>query len=358
MTVKRSFFKINGLIFLMTILSVVSCKNLKPTSNTAPVLEFDTIFFGYSNEGTHSRAIDISGNYVGVAGKGGQVTVMTLDTVSPEVLKTKSFEGFEDFRDMEFVAGGAALFMNSGENGLIYGVAPGGGGGQIVFDTSGVFLDGLDFWESDQNYGIVYGDPIGGRFFLARTENMGRNWNALTPNQMPKALPNEAGFAASGSGIQTIGDSTVYFGTGNASKARLFKSEDKGNNWTVFETPMKAGEGFGIYSLYFWSENEGVVIGGSYLDSTYKDKICFYTNDGGENWENRSEGLGGYCSIITSANDGGITIASGRMGTYYSVDKGNNWHRLTNRGYYTCMIQDNMVFLSGKNGAYAVFKYK
>ncbi|MGB1102192.1 MAG: hypothetical protein ACPG21_01045 [Crocinitomicaceae bacterium] len=360
MTVKPNYSKLFPFIASIIVTSLFCCKNLKTdTSITAPKnVAFDTVFFGYANKGTHARAIDVAPNFVAVAGKGGVVTIISKDTVVPQVIRSKTFDGFEDFRDMKMVEGGAALFMNSGENGLIYGVAPGGGTGMIVYDTAGVFFDGMDYADNDPNFAILFGDPVGDKFFLAKTENMGRNWTPITPETMPNSLSGEAGFAASGTGIQVVGDSTVYFGTGGGKTARVFKSTDRGSNWKALETPMRAGEGFGIYSLYFWNEDEGVVIGGNYLDSTYNEKICFYTQDGGESWDNRSFGLGGYCSVIASSEDGSMTIASGRMGTFYSVDKGKNWSKLTNRAYYTCMIENNSIYLSGRSGTYAVFRYQ
>jgi photosystem II stability/assembly factor-like uncharacterized protein len=120
---------------------------------------------------------------------------------------------------------------------------------------------------------------------------------------------------------------------------------------------MRAGESFGIYSLYFWNKNEGVIIGGSYLDSLYNKDICQYTTDGGKTWKNRSKGLPGYCSIVTGKTDGSLLVASGRSGTFYSANKGKTWELLTEEAYYTAKIIDEIVVLAGAKGKMEIFQF-
>lgn len=213
----------------------------------------------------------------------------------------------------------------------------------------------MDFW--NENTGILFGDPINGQFFLAKTLSSPLEWESLTPASIPKALENEGGFAASGSSIQTLGDSTVYFGTGMAKTARLFCSYDRGENWVAKETPMQAGDSFGIYSLFFWSEKEGVIIGGSYKDSTHNKNICFYTEDGGDSWEKREKGLLGYCSSIHGTAGGEFLVATGRMGTFYSRNKGVSWSLLLDRSYYSCRVTSEHIVLAGRSGSVEILRY-
>ncbi len=175
---------------------------------------------------------------------------------------------------------------------------------------------------------------------------------------MPKALENEGGFAASGSSIQAIGERTVYFGAGLGAEARLFCSNDRGYNWVAKSTPMKSGEGsYGIYSMFFLSEDEGFIIGGSYEDSTYNTDICHYTKNAGNSWKSRSNGLLGYCSCIHGRADGKLLVATGKMGTFYSVDKGKNWQVLSEKPFYTCHVTNETVVLSGRNGVLTFIDY-
>jgi len=318
------------------------------------VLEFKSVFSGHSIEKVHARAISVSEGIVYVGGAEGNVSFTHFKDLQSDNM---NFPGVEDFRDIYVNTMGACLLMNSGEKGIIWGISP-GGFPQKVLDTNGVFLDGMDFWENESN-GIVYGDPIGGKFFLAKTTDMGRTWNSISPKQFPNASENEGGFAGSGTGIQAIGDSTVYFGTGGSEgTARLFCSHDQGETWVAKNTPMKSDKSHGIYSIYFWTKNEGIIIGGSYIDSTYNDGICYFTEDGGESWEDRTNELKGYCSCVQGNKDGSLLVATGRVGTFYSLDKGETWLILTEKAYYSCNITEEKIILSGKNGILEFFDFK
>ncbi len=288
------------------------------------------------------------------AGKDGVISVHPLDSSYSQFAHQTEIDGMEDFRDLYCNQIGACLFMNSGKLGALWVIAP-DGSKYDVFAMQDVFLDGMDFWGDE--VGIVYGDPVDGKFFIAKTINSGMTWNVLNSKQMPGALENEGGFAASGTGLQTTGDSTVYFGTGLGSRARLFCSYDQGESWIVKDTPMKSGDSFGIYSMYFWSESEGVVIGGSYLDSTYNKGICQYTADGGDSWSDRSKGLLGYCSCVQGTASGDLLIATGRMGTFYSLNKGKSWKVFTEKSYYSCFVTADHIVLSGRDGILEIFEY-
>lgn len=342
---KVNYFRLIGCSFGLAIL--VSCNTNKPM--------FKTILDTTGAKGVAARGLGNFRGSVVVAGIDGNVSVHPLDSVNIGTSKDQKIEGIEDYRDVYCNTMGACLFMSSGKNGKISGISP-SGMPRPVYDTTGVFLNGMDFWGCDQN-GMVFGDPVNNRFFLAVTGNQGRNWAPLQPRNMPEILKNEAGFAASGTSIQTIGDSGVYFGTGMAETARLFKTTDRGINWVAKDTPMKAGNFYGIYSIFFWSQNEGMIIGGSYVDSTYNDKICFTTNDGGDSWTQTSYGLRGYCSSVCGTPNGKLIFATGSQGTFYTMDKGENWELLTERAFYSCLIIDNKLALTGKGGEVLVYEF-
>jgi hypothetical protein len=342
---KVNYFKL--IVCSLGLATLISCNTNKPV--------FKPILDTTSAAGVGTRGL---GNFRGsvlVAGIDGNVSVHRLDSLNFGISKGQKIDGIEDFRDVYCNTMGACLLMNSGKNGKISGISP-SGIPRSVYDTSGVFFNGMDFWASDQN-GMVFGDPVNNRFFLAVTGNQGRNWMPLQPLTMPEILKNEAGFAASGSSIQAIGDSSVYFGTGMAETARLFKTSDRGINWVAKDTPMKAGNFYGIYSIFFWSQNEGMIIGGSYVDSTYNDKICFTTSDGGDTWTQTSKGLRGYCSSVCGTPDGKLIFATGTQGTFYTTDKGANWELLTERPFYSCLIIDNKLALTGNGGEVLVYEY-
>jgi photosystem II stability/assembly factor-like uncharacterized protein len=347
MIAKGRFFNYFALLILLSSLTV-GCA----PSNKA--ITYKTQFEGTSVNGAHSRALFIGDMFIVAAGQNGNLGVHILDTTFSRPHIQDSIPNVEDFRDARLNSNGHCILMNSGENGTIHGISR-GSSRRVLYDTSGVFLDGMSFW-NDKN-GIVFGDPINGKFFLAKTETAGGQWTPITPNYMPDALENEAGFAASGTSIRTIGDSTVYFGTGMGAKARLFCSYDRGENWIVKNTPMRSGDSYGIYAMYFWSENEGLIVGGSYKDSTYKKDICQYTKDGGVSWEIRTNGLLGYCSSIHGTSNGDFIVTTGRMGTFYSTNQGETWDVLVDRPYYSCFVTAEKVALVGRSGSMEILNY-
>lgn len=344
---KPNFFKKAFVVFVLGL--TFAC------GTTKEALTYTKVYESTAAGGKHARALIYADPFIIAGGADGYFSVHNLDTNALPTPIVEQVLNMEDFRDATFQSTGACLFMNAGNNGVVYAVVR-SGQRIAVYDTAGVFFDGMDFW--DEKNGILFGDPIGDHFFLSRTGDYGQTWQALTPAKLPLAMEGEAGFAASGTGIQTIGDSAVYFVTGAGPKARLFCSYDRGENWVVKETPMKSGGSFGIYSTFFLNDQEGFIIGGSYQDSTYKKGICQYTTDGGDSWVNRSKGLAGYCSCIQGTPDGKLIVATGRMGTYYSADKGNTWNLLTNTPFYTCNVTANKIVLLGRNGHLTVFEFK
>ncbi len=343
---KQNFF--NALIKGISFILLFGCSTSKEK------LTFQKSYESIAVNGKHARALVYAYPFIIAGGMDGTFSVHHIDTMMMPIPIVEEVEGMEDFRDGFFQSKGACLFLNSGKNGLIYAVVR-SGERSIVFDTSGVFLDGMDFWNETE--GIVFGDPVGKSFFLAKSLDNGRTWSAFTPDYMPDALEGEAGFAASGTGIQTVGDSTVYFVTGAGATARLFCSYDRGFNWVAKNTPMKSGGSYGIYSTYFMNQNEGFIMGGSYQDTTYNKGICQYTEDGGDTWLDRSEGLLGYCSCIQGTPEGDLVVATGRMGTFYTLDRGKKWERLTSESFYTCNVSNSSIVLLGRNGKLVVYNY-
>src|SRR5262249_56285595 len=101
------------------------------------------------------------------------------------------------------------------------------------------FFDAIAFW--DEKAGIALGDPVDGRFQLLATDDGGVNWKPLDVKNLPTALPGEGAFAASGTCLVTHGKDHVWFATGGAKTARVFRSSDRGQSWEVSDTPMLAG---------------------------------------------------------------------------------------------------------------------
>ena len=71
-----------------------------------------------------------------------------------------------------------------------------------MFYQDHFFLDGKSFYKNSKT-GFAYGDPIDSTFVVLKTIYAGENWTKINANVLPIILPNEAGFSASGTVIQT-----------------------------------------------------------------------------------------------------------------------------------------------------------
>tara|TARA_B110000459_G_C16548745_1_gene465686 strand:- start:47 stop:1063 length:1017 start_codon:yes stop_codon:yes gene_type:complete len=257
-----------------------------------------------------------------------------------------------DFRDIHAFNEKEAVIMSSGDGCEMYKTTDGGKNWKKVYENkeAGIFFDGMDFWD-DKN-GIAFSDLIDNHIYMITTTDGGSSWSKLNSKIAPKTLAKEAGFAASGTGIVCVGDSTVYIGTGGGEKSRVFKSHDRGLNWKTVNTPMRTGEASGIYSMVFLDELNGVVVGGNYLDSAGEHGNCAITSDGGLTWQLPNVPPTGYRSCV-AYNGNGVLITTGRNGIDVSFDKGMNWKHVSDAAYYSCVINGNSGWLTGRAGKFA-----
>lgn len=335
--------KLFTILILMT--TLVSC-------HTSKSIQFTTTYKGLSTMDSHSRGLAVKNDLIvvsGFIGNGDKIDINTLEK-SHFVI-----DSVEDFRDVHINNDGSLLLVNSGKHGRIVKLSP-NGESKNVFYQEQIFLDGISFYK-DSPTGFAYGDPIDSTFVILKTSDAGENWTKIPAHVLPTTLPNEAGFAASGTGIQTPAENVVYIGTGISATARIFRSFDNGSTWDYVNTPMKSGESFGIYSMYFNSEKEGYIIGGSYLEEKWNKNICFYTNNKGKDWTDLSAGLPGYMSCIHGNEDLSLLVATGRNGTYYSLDKGKHWSLKSTTPYYSCIVTSSKLIFSGKDGTFEIINY-
>jgi hypothetical protein len=321
----------------------ISCSSIKIESN----------YKGYSNQGAHARGLDCEGDVVIVSGYNGAYA--KIDLANLNWVLRDSINGIEDFRDVKILNDSTFILINSGLNGDVWKVE--GDNKKVVYHKENMFLDGIDFDATGQN-GYIYGDPIDSTFVVLKSVDFGNSWQRISNVVLPKPLIDEAGFAASGTGIICLSKDVVIFVTGSGTNSRVIKSIDGGETWLAFETPMKSGGSYGIYSTSFIDEQNGVITGGSYKDSTYKDSICFIKTKNTNGWKNISKGLPGYMSCVSTNSDMSLIIVTGRSGTFYSIDKGNHWKELVKTPYYSCFVTDEKIILSGKKGTFEVFNYK
>ena len=292
---------------------------------------------------SHFRGLDVKGNVACFSGSNGRYFGFDLekDSIIDYGHRKEVYDA--EYRDVEMVKNHLLLMNIVNPSAIRRWKMPVLNEAYINNDTL-CFLDGMDFWD-DQN-GLAFGDPLNGAHFILFTNDGGKSWERVEEDKIPVPLSIEAGFAASGTSIQCIGDGVAYIGLGGE-EARILKTEDFGKSWSAFETPMLHGTaGKGIYSLCFKDELNGVAVGGNWENKNC-DSSKIYTNDGGLTW-NLSEGIQEYRSCVTHLQ-GDIFIATGSSGTDISYDNGVSWESISSEGYNAIQFNDNNQGLAISN---------
>jgi photosystem II stability/assembly factor-like uncharacterized protein len=238
-----------------------------------------------------------------------------------------------DFRDVEAFGESTAYLLSAGpgENSRIYKTVNGGKTWALQFKNSDpeAFFDAIAFW--DEKNGIALSDPVKGQFQLIVTADGGTNWNRLPGKNLPPALPNEGAFAASGTCLVAHGESDVWFATGGARSARVLHSHNRGQNWTISETPIIAGtDSAGIFSIAFRDRNHGMIVGGDYRKPNDIGATAAITADGGKKWTLVEKPLP-FRSGVAWAKDRWVAV--GTSGSHFSQDNGATWKLLDRENY-------------------------
>ncbi|HNU16128.1 MAG TPA: YCF48-related protein, partial [Chitinophagaceae bacterium] len=117
----------------------------------------------------------VSDNVIWVSGSNGTIGKSTDGGQHWKWLVVNGFEK-NDFRDIEAFDASTAIIMSVDAPAYILKTTNGGESWKIVYEnkTKGMFLDAMEFW--NEQAGIVIGDPIDGKFFIARTFDGGISW--------------------------------------------------------------------------------------------------------------------------------------------------------------------------------------
>ncbi|UHG90893.1 WD40/YVTN/BNR-like repeat-containing protein [Spirosoma oryzicola] len=267
-----------------------------------------------------------------------------------------------DFRDVQAVDEQTAYLMSAGpaEKGQarIYKTTNGGQTWSLLYQTQqqGVFFDGIDFW--DKQHGIVLSDPIDGKWFILTTDDGGQTWKQVPAGNLPPMQPNEAAFAASGTSLIVQGKRDAWIVSGGGTNGRVFHSKDRGQTWTVTNTPLPAGEATGLFGARFFSEKAGVVVGGNYKQEQQPGPNAAITRDGGQSWQllapTNPPGLKEAVALIP----GDRLLAVGPSGTSLSADQGQTWQKLDNDGFHSLACAKGTCYAVGAKGKIAVQRFK
>jgi photosystem II stability/assembly factor-like uncharacterized protein len=235
-----------------------------------------------------------------------------------------------------------AMSIGNGDKSRIYKTADAGETWKLQFTgpRKETFLDAISC--ESKTACVVLGDPIDGKFLLMSTED-GEHWKELPREALPAALPGEGAFAASNSSL-CLDNRNIYFGTGGAAKARLFRSSDSGKTWTVEDTPISSGNASsGIFSLSCKDGRILHAVGGDYNDpsrvfhsaATYYDGVSLPDKPRG--WQLSKQQPGGFRSGVGDV-DGARVVAVGPNGEDITQDFGVTWQ-------HTDSLNLNAVFI-------------
>jgi len=219
-------------------------------------------------------------------------------------------------------------------------------------DTT-VFINGMDFW--NENDGVLFGDPIENRLFLMRTTDGGRSWDNFPDEQKPIFAAGEACFAASGTAIRAVGDSTLVIVSGG-SVSRLWYSYDRGQSWQNTKTPLQQGlPSMGAFSVAVAPDSHYVVVGGDY---TAEDLAVAQIGllDSGIWWIPRTSTRGYRESVAVI--DTFFWLATGPSGSDITFNGGLDWQALNDvKGMHTVQKarSGQSVFMAGNRGVILVY---
>ena len=298
------------------------------------------------------RAIVLDSNQLWFAGNNGKYGAIDLVT-------QKKFRGriakdslHPEFRSMAKTK--EAIFVLSVANpGLLYKISKDKTVVQLVYEEKNekVFYDSMQFL--DDRFGVAMGDPISDCLNIITTTDGGNSWQKIPCEKLPKVEEGEAAFAASNTNLMLRNNKIIIVSGGK--KARCFVSEDKGNTWNVYETPIVQGKTMtGIFTADFYDESIGFIAGGDYEMQEDNSNNKAITRDGGKTWKLVGQNTGfGYASCVQFVpnSKGKALVCVGGTGLQYSSDSGKTWKKmLVDKDLYTMRFQnDSVAYAAGKN---------
>ena len=296
----------------------------------------------------------VNDNIIWASGSNGMIVKSTDGGKNFQWLTVKGYEK-KDFRDIEAFDANTALIMAVDVPAIILKTIDGGKTWKEVFhdDTKGMFLDAIDF-TTDGN-GIVVGDPINNKLFIATTGNYGDKWLALKPeNNFYTTDTGEAFFAASGTNVKIAGNKynpLICFVTGGTDSRLFFNGQPLALNI------IKGKNSQGANSIALnASLTKMTIAGGDFNnDTSSKNNIQIFSI--------RNNSLlsppvqtppHGYKSCITFITNDSL-ITCGTTGVDISNDGGLNWKLISNESFHVCARakKGTAVFLAGKDGRIA-----
>lgn len=286
----------------------------------------------------------VNNNIIWVSGSNGTVGKSIDGGKSWNWMKVKGFNK-TDFRDIEAFDANTAVIMGIDTPAIILRTIDGGKNWKVVFEnhSKGMFLDAMDFG-NDRN-GIVIGDPINQRFFIAKTLDGGKTWQDIPEQKRPRADSGEACFASSGTNIKFFGKSGFVFVSGGLS-SHVFLNNHK------FLLPLLQGkESTGANSVALNRNKIMIAVGGNFLQKEDTTGNCALSFDSGNSWVQPVSSPSGYRSCVEFLSNK-QWITCGLNGVDISNDNGISWKKISDQSFNVVQKakKGNAVYFAGSSG--------
>lgn len=269
-------------------------------------------------------------------------------------------KGFEkrEFRDIAAFDANTAVIIAIAEPAQILKTSDGGQTWKIVFtdSTKGMFLDAMDFY--DRKNGVVVGDPVNNKFFVAKTTDGGNTWQPIPPVMMSKTVEGESGcFAASGTNIVYFKNRDYLFVSGGM-ESRLHDDAGSSQLPIIQGKETTGANSIAVLKRKVKVNNCFIIVGGDFNDDKDTTRNCFFTEDGGTTWQRPSIPPNGYRSCVMYITKKTL-LTCGTSGVDFSSDRGHTWTAVTKDGFHVCAKarKGKVVYLAGARGKMAKVKW-
>jgi photosystem II stability/assembly factor-like uncharacterized protein len=286
----------------------------------------------------------VDDNVIWVSGSGGTIG---RSVNGGETWNFQQLPGFEkiEFRDIEGFDALQAVAMGIGSPAYILRTTDGGEHWDIVFKdtTPGMFLDAMEFWNRES--GILLGDPIEGRFYIARTFDGGKSWRGIPTENRPLADSGEACFASSGCNIIKNTKAEAVFVSGGY-RTHFFHRNQK------IELPMPNGkESTGANAIAAKNKKALLAVGGDFSNKDERNGTAAWSDDGGMTWNVPQINPLGYRSGVCFWKNNNW-IVCGLNGVDLTEDNGKTFRSISTTGFHVCKKakKGKSVFMAGGQG--------
>ncbi len=321
------------------IIFIVLCLFNYLTANT------QTINVIASGQQTSLRGLSVvDDRVIWVSGSNGMVGKSVDSGHSWKWITVKGFEK-TDFRDIEAFDETSAVIMGIADPAYILRTTDAGENWNIVYEnkTKGMFLDAMEFWNI--NSGIVVGDPINNKIFIARTFDGGISWRDIPAANNPVTDSGEAMFASSGTNVRKLTQQEAVIVTGGLRSRLLIKNKQ-------IELPILQGkQSTGANSIAIKNKKMMIIVGGDFTAKDSSTGNCVVTNNVGKTWTFPATAPHGYRSCVEYIGKKNW-VCSGLNGIDFSTDDGTNWRWISKESFHVCRKAKNgkTVFFAGAGG--------